>query len=137
MDEPLHKLLAGLHLNEGATALAISNAEDILGESLPLDYVSFLSMSDGVEGDFGAAYAQLWSAAEIASLNVALEVRRYIPSLTLIGGNGGDEAFGFVTAENGYRYVCTPFIESTLEYSRELGTTFIEFLKSLQTGPII
>jgi hypothetical protein len=119
----------------GATEAAIRTVERALGRPLPDDYKKVLNVTNGVEGPVGSdAYLALWHAEEIASLNVASAVSEFMPDLTLIGSNGGDDAYGFLAKDGEIEYVCVPFIFEK-EAITPMGRTFDDFLRRLSEHP--
>ena len=61
---------------------------------LPGEYVDLLRTTDGAEGSGTNGYIVLWPAAEVLELNVGYKVSEFTSGLLLIGGNGGNRAFG-------------------------------------------
>jgi len=70
----------------------------VVSGPLPASYEKFLSITDGAEwcaNDQDGDCLVLWSAREIAELNEAYQISRYVPELLVIGSNGGGSAVGF------------------------------------------
>jgi hypothetical protein len=106
--------------------------EQSLGRSLPDEYKDILRASNGVEGSIGSgAYLVLWPADEIASLNKAAAVDRFAPGLTLIGGDGGGEGYGFISREGVIEYVNVPLVGMSLKSISPMGASFDEFVDTL------
>src|SRR5262245_52553644 len=91
MDQ-ITKLTANLHLNSGASKDLVKEIQSKLGNSLPKEYVDFMTQSNGAEGNVGNSYLVLWPLEEIGPLNEAYEVDEYAPGLLLFGSDGGGEA---------------------------------------------
>jgi hypothetical protein len=73
----------------GASAEQIGHAEAALKVQFPPDYWSFLSWSNGGEGQIGSRYLSIWSSDEIRKLNDDYQIGRYLPGVVGIGTDGG------------------------------------------------
>jgi len=128
----MKELLANINLNAPASVAAVEEGERQLGVKLPLEYVEFLKRSNGGEGFIGkSAYVILWAVGELASLNEAYEVQKYMPELLLFGSDGGGEAFGFDTRDPQCPIVQVPFVGMSWDVAWAMGATFNEFLERL------
>jgi hypothetical protein len=85
----LHKILANFNGNLGASLEMVRSTETALALEFPIDYVSFLTATNGGEGMIGDTYIMLWPVEELEELNAACEVKEFAPELLLIGSNGG------------------------------------------------
>jgi hypothetical protein len=77
----------------GATTEQIKQAEAALGVGFPSDYKTFLSWSNGGEGQIGNRYFSFWSAEEIKELNDDYQISKYLPGSVGIGTDGGGECY--------------------------------------------
>src|SRR5436309_3340249 len=80
-----------------ATQTTLATLRSACG-SLPASYLGFLGMCVGAESCFHDRDGDclvLWSSWEIAELNAAYQVARWVPELLVIGSDGGDDAIGF------------------------------------------
>lgn len=125
----------GLSLSLPASREAIEKLEKALDESLPSDYLEFLTISDGAVGPIGdSGYIVLWNVSEVHSRNVRLEEDAYAPGFLLFGSDGGGEAFGFDTRKFPYGVVMVPFIVMSWEDALPFGDSFTDFLGRLNRG---
>lgn len=126
--------LTGLAPRPGASDAEIDSAERELGVHLPEDYRAFLLESDGIEGFSGpdGDYLMLWGATELVENNRGYEVSESAPGLTLIGSDGGGNAFGFVRqSSDRVVYVRTPSMDFGLAQSQAMGGTLFQFVRRL------
>src|SRR2546422_11076133 len=77
----------------GAATEQIKQAEAALRMELPPDYKTFLSWSNGGEGQIGSAYFSFWSAEEIKDLNEDYQISKYLPGIVGIGTDGGGQCY--------------------------------------------
>jgi hypothetical protein len=63
-----------------------------------------------------------------------LHVEEYIPGLTLIGSDGGGEAFGFDKRSKPWKVVMIPFVALCWEDAKPLANSFTGFLQRLRRG---
>lgn len=97
--------------------------------NIPAPYLEFLSRFDGAEGFVGAEqYLALWAASQVAELNVAYSVAKYLPGVVLIGTDGADTGFGI--DRNG-RFVAMPLVGMSAAGRVDLGGDFESFLERL------
>lgn len=103
--------LTGLAPRPGASLAAIEAAERDLGARLPDDYKAFLGESDGLEGFSGPEgdYLMLYGAKELGENHRNCVVAEFAPGFTMIGSDGGGNAFGFVLQDGRTRYVRLPY----------------------------
>jgi SMI1 / KNR4 family (SUKH-1) len=88
--EELLEIIAPLWFKRmGASAHQIAEAEAALGVQFPPDYRSFLSWSNGGEGQIGSRYLNIWNSGEIRKLNDDYQIGRYLPGIVGIGTDGG------------------------------------------------
>lgn len=126
--------LTGLPPRPGASLAAIEAAERDLGVRLPDDYKALLRESDGLEGFSGPEgdYLMLYGVKELGEIHRGYEVAEFAPGLTMIGSDGGGNAFGFVLQDRRTRYVRLPFIPMDLREAEDMGGTLVEFVQKLR-----
>ena len=74
------------HLPSGATPTEMDLLERYAKATLPADYATFLSVSNGLLGD-------LFSVAHLIGKSERLSARELLPGFLVIGGNGGPDLF--------------------------------------------
>ncbi len=120
-----------LSRRRGASPADIESAERALGARLPADYIDFLGESNGAEGFVvPEVYVVLWSTTELVELNAGYSVPEFAPGLVLIGTDGGEEGYGFVSDSTGHRYVSVPLIGMSMETAKPMGRTLVDLLRS-------
>ena len=70
---------------------------------LPASYLDFLAETNGSERgvhDADGDCLTLWASNEIAALNDAYQIARWVAEFLVIGSDGGDSAIGFDRAES-------------------------------------
>jgi hypothetical protein len=96
---------------------------------LPADYLAFLALSGGGEGELGIepGWFQLWPAAEVARLNLAYKLAECLPGYTGFGSSGGGEllAFGPKGA-----VVMVPFVPMDASEAIEIASTFTDLARA-------
>lgn len=128
----MDRLLAHLERRVPATVGAVDECERQLGAKFPLEYVEFLRTTNGGEGFIGkSAYIMLWGVQELASMNQAYEVQKYVPGLLMFGSDGGGEAYAFDTRSPQWQIVRLPFVGMAWDLARPMGATFNAFLRRL------
>jgi hypothetical protein len=119
---------------QGAQAALISQVENELGVTFPVDYAEFLAVSNGAEGDVGESYVAFWRVEDLVRLND--DIRDLSPDLTLIGGDGGDTGFGLLKKGGTCIFVSVPLMDiENPELMTDRGATFAEFLADLAVHP--
>jgi SMI1/KNR4 family protein SUKH-1 len=127
----MKRLVTGLEFRPPADDAMVSSGESQMGRRLPVDYIQFLKIGNGGEGFVGSAYAILWGADELSSMNRSYEVEEYAPGLLIFGTDGGGEAYGFDTRSPDWPVVQVPFIGMAWDLARPMGASFGEFLRCL------
>lgn len=94
---------------------------------LPEDYVEFMKSFDGAEGWVGDEYLALWPSAELEANNATLDTEHLSPGLTLIGTDGGGEAYGF-DLRNRCRVVRVPLVGLSWELAIPIAVSFTDWL---------
>ena len=79
-----------LTLNEPASASVIDRLRTKY-PSLPSSYFALLARSNGVEGDLGISWVQLWNADEACLLSDEYGLPTYRPGYFAFGSTGGGE----------------------------------------------
>lgn len=132
MKKRIASLMDGFELNEAASLSLIDDVETRLRVTLPVDYREFMTESNGGEGRVGAhSYLVLWRFEDIIPLNEAYAIREFAPGLILFGSDGGDTAYAFDAREGVWAIVEVPFIGMSVDETKLLGTTFLDFLQYL------
>jgi hypothetical protein len=97
---------------------------------LPAAYLAFLRVSNGGEGELPVSpfWFQLWSAADVASLNEEYKTAEFIPGFVGFGSSGGGELLAFgVRPDIQGRVFAIPFIPMTEEEAQEIAPDFLAF----------
>jgi len=115
----------------GTTQTELEAMRQDLGFRLPEDYITFLRWSNGGEGGIGGKYISLWSSREIAPLNRDYRIRSYLPNVLGVGTNGGGIAFGFLSDENGVKFVRVPLGDLCMDSLAIIGNDFTQGMASL------
>lgn len=125
--EDLIKIIAPSWFKKpGATAEQIKQAEAALGIEFPSDYKTFLSWSNGGEGQIGNIYFSFWSADEIKELNEDYQISKYLPGIVGIGTDGGGQCYALdyrMYPENPPLIQC-PLGDLDFSSIVDLGSTF-------------
>lgn len=115
-----------------ATHLQLAQATHFLGQFADPDYLRFLSVANGAEGDLGDfGYIQLWGAHELEELNEAYATAEFLTDTVLIGSDGGGEAFGFSTRGGDSVVIMVPFIPMEDSEARVIASSFVDLLKKV------
>lgn len=93
MEELIEIIAPSWFKKDGAIAEQIKQAEAALGIEFPSDYKTFLSWSNGGEGQIGNRYFSFWSSEEIKQLNEDYQISKYLPSIVGIGTDGGGQSY--------------------------------------------
>ena len=101
--------------------------DEVGGVLLPEDYLAFMKMHNGGEGDIGGTYLVLFPLEELRTVNDNYDTASELPGCVIIGGDGGGELYG--VDEDG-RYFNVPAIIEKDEI-RYLGNTMDEFIRAV------
>jgi hypothetical protein len=105
---------------------------DVAGSVLS-DASSYLDFVEQTNGGFGwlrsDLFLILWSATEALKLNQEYQATLFVPSIRLIGSNGGGEAYGI---DEGGRIVSIPFVGMRPELVKEVAPSFDSLLRSVR-----
>ncbi|MBE6753186.1 MAG: SMI1/KNR4 family protein [Ruminococcaceae bacterium] len=72
----------------------------ICGVALPSNYIEFMKLHNGGEGDIGETWFVLFSLEELQEANDDYEIESYLPGHIIIGSNGSGELYGIDNAGN-------------------------------------
>ena len=117
-----------------AEELAIRNLLAGCKQTLPGDYLSFLRLSNGGEGELSIKpwWFQMWPAEELVQTNHDYNVQESIPGFIGFGSSGGGELFAFDTrTAQPWRVYMIPFITMQKEDAIEVADSFITFLLAM------
>lgn len=115
-----------------ADSEALDRLRASLSLELPDDYIAFLAISNGGEGDLQVepGWFQLWSAEQIPELNAAYGVEEFLPGFLGIGSDGGDTMFAFDTRGAGrWPIYCVPFIGMDPQSVELIASDFLAFVR--------
>ncbi len=94
---------------------------------LPPDYLAFLRLSNGGEGELGVGPGRfsLWPAEEVAQLNAAYKVAEFLRGFIAFGTDGGAEMLAFgATGPRWGRVFTVPFIPMEEQHARQIAPDF-------------
>ena len=74
---------------------------EINGVELPRQYIDFMLLHNGGEGDLGETWFILFPIEELEEINEDYEVDKYLPGRIIIASNGGGELYG-IDSEGNY-----------------------------------
>jgi hypothetical protein len=128
----LRKILRAPYGGKGATENYLNQIMSEIGYRLPDDYLDFMQETNGYNGEVGAkGYVCIWSAEEIVPTNRANNCHEFIPGLVLFASNEGSEYYAFDMRVSPSKVVMIPMIPLELKEAKEVGSSFIEFLRRL------
>ena len=136
--EELLEIIAPLWFKRtGASTHQIGEAEAALGVQFPPDYRSFLSWSNGGEGEIGSQYLSIWSSDEIRKLNDDYQIGRYLPGVVAIGTDGGGlcYALDYRLDANAPRLVQCALGDLDFASIVPLGSNFRSFINAALSRP--
>jgi hypothetical protein len=120
-----------------APAEAVERLAAALPE-LPPDYLAFLRISNGGEGDLSVepGWFSLWPAEEVAELNAAYKVPGFLPGFLAFGSDGGGEMLAFGAAgERWGRVFAVPSIPMEAGGAAEIAPDFAMLVRSFGHAP--
>jgi hypothetical protein len=121
--------------NAPATKDAISDLKRWAPVDLPKDYLDFLRVTDGGEGEFSCypGYVRVWPAATVIDFNEGYEIQKWLPEFIGIGDNGGCDFVAF-DMRSGDPFPLKAFLFSSMDlaYAISVAENFSEFIQSLK-----
>ncbi len=105
-----------------------------IGITLPDEYVAFLRMSNGGEGELGVepGWFQIWPAEQVIQLNAGYGTPSFAVGFIGFGSNGGGEMIAFDTRGIApWPIVMIPFVGMSPELAEQVATEFKGFLKAM------
>lgn len=122
-------------IKETEDNLNFRKIEDKIKFELPEDYKQFLRKYSFYETEIGEQFFKLWDFDKLLELNDGYEIIENLKMTLGIGDNGSGELIGLEKLEDGkIRIIITPFIDLDKEYHVEIGNSFTDFLKRLDSG---
>ena len=103
---------------------------------LPAEYLTFLSLSNGGEGDLGIepGWVSFWPAEGVLEHNAAYRLAELVPGLFGFGSNGAGELLAFDTrAGLPYPVVTVPFIPLAFAQASVVAPDFRLFAQAVGT----
>jgi len=100
--------------------------------ALPEDYLRFLKLSNGGEGELGVepGWFVLWLAETVIENNDGYEVHKWIPGFFGFGSNGGGELLAFDTrTAQPWKIYMIPFIPMEETEAILVAESFADFIK--------
>lgn len=119
---------------KAASAESLVALRDGCAYQLPSDYIAFLGVSDGGDGELSVkpGWFQIWQSDEVIELNRGYEVSQSIPGFFGFGSNGGGELLAFDTRHGEpWKIVMIPFIPMDEKEAIEIAPDFLSFVKLL------
>lgn len=136
-EHELARILATLDLDppvtDDALARLTSHVATTYGVDLPEDYVTFLRLADGADGELeNGAPVVFWKAALLPQVNEESETERWMPGMFIVGSDAGDALYGIDLRPDAppERYVET-FDVMEWDYVMWRGRSFLELLQYL------
>jgi hypothetical protein len=105
-----------------------------LHPDLPREYLLFLTLADGGEGELWIwpGWFIIWAAATVAERNRDYEVQDRYPGFIAFGSNGGLEMFAFdMRHPPAHPVVALPYIGLSVEEAMPVAPDFLAFVKHL------
>jgi hypothetical protein len=113
---------------ESANPEAINTLASKSGLNLPKDYLDFLSLSNGGEGELPVDpyWFQIWSAENVLEHNEGYQVAQFLPDFFAFGSNGGGEMFAFDTRKDGaWPVYMIPFVPMEEAGAKKVASDFL------------
>jgi hypothetical protein len=104
------------------------------GLKLPKDYLDFLRMSNGGEGELPVDpyWFQIWPAEEVLEHNEGYQVSTNVPGFFAFGSNGGGELLAFDTREHvSWPVYMIPFVPMDESDAKKVASDFLSFAELL------
>ena len=135
VSDRLRMILKAPYVGVGATEESLRALMAELGYRLPEDYVDFMRVTNGYNGEVGVrGFVCLWPVEEVVPTNQANHFREWIPGYVLFGSNESGDFYAFDMRKEKPKVVAIPSIVE-LEYAVEVGDSFVDFLERLAETP--
>lgn len=131
VQDHLRILVASMKTERGATEDDIETLQRRVGHPLPDEYLAFLRLSNGAEGQTGPNYLCLYSSTYIAS--DPFPYAEFVPGLLFIADTGGGGLFAFDLRAENFPVVITDHDDLDLDRLATLNVTFLGFLEFMST----
>jgi hypothetical protein len=138
-EKPMRELLDNISRewlgNPPASASVIAALSAWWAAPLPAEYLRFLRLSDGGQGDFDGypTYIRFWSAGTVVENNDDYQIQRNAPGLLGIGDNGGLDIVAFnICGPEPWPLVAVPFAPMELASAIPVAPSFAELLARLR-----
>ena len=128
--ELIHDTTADWDRKSPASEAVLSKLSLEAGFELPNDYLTFLSHSNGGEGELGIqpGWFILWEAENVIQFGIEYEVPKYAPGFFAFGSNGGGELLAFEIRNNDEcPVVMLPCIGMETNSAMQVAANFTEF----------
>jgi len=102
------------------------------GLNLPGDYLEFLRLSNGGEGELPVDpyWFQIWPAEDVLEHNEEYQVKEILPGFFAFGSNGGGEMLAFdIRNQGSWRVYMIPFIPMDESDAQEVASDFLSFIQ--------
>jgi hypothetical protein len=112
----------------------VASLSGAFGKPLPQDFLTFLKLSNGGEGELGVwpGWFIIWAAETVPERNKAYEVADRYPGFVAFGSNGGGEMLAFdLRCAGTCPIVALPFIGLDVEEAMPVAPDFSAFVKQL------
>jgi hypothetical protein len=98
--------------------------------TLPADYLAFLRLSNGGEGDLGVepGWFQLWRAEDVSARNFEYAVPEFLPGYVGFGSSGGGELLAFGPGGRGVYAV--PFVPMDPAEAQPVASDFTQLARA-------
>jgi hypothetical protein len=119
-------------VSDDALQELVTHVSATYDSSLPHDYVAFLRIADGADGDLeSGAPILFWKAELLAQVNEEYESAEQMPGLLVIGSDAGDLVYGIDLRKDApsERYVETEDVSMAWDYILWRGRTLLELLR--------
>jgi hypothetical protein len=132
MDEKIQELIGSMERNPPTTSDSITEIEEALRISFPIQYKNFMLESNGAEGCIGeSSYLAIWRDSEIVRANRDLKIEEYTPGLVLFASDRGGTAYAFDKRQAQMPIVEIPDDSIHIEEAVKIADTFTGFLQYL------
>lgn len=128
MDKELFKLF---NCNPPTTINVIRDVEEQLNIKFPEDYIEFMLISNGGEGQINERYLSLWEMESIVDSNgtEGYSILEFAPGLIVIGSDGGGTAIGYDFRNDKPQLIEVDFIGLDIDSPFFSTGNFIDFIR--------